>query len=198
MIPNFVPFLTLALITAFTPGPNNLTSASFSMQVGYKRILPYLAGIASGVTATMIVCATLSGFFMKVMPGVEVYLRYVGAAYILWLAYKTLKANYNRNVEIATVASYWDGLFLQFVNPKGILYGLMVFSTFFSEVLVDVKVMSMIIFIIIIITFSANSTWALFGAIIKRYMQNQRMKNIINVVLALSLVYTAFIIAGIV
>jgi len=40
--------------------------------------------------------------------------------------------------------------------------------------------------------------WALFGTAIKSYLHNPRLKAIVNIILSLSLVYTAIAITGLV
>lgn len=43
---DFFATASFVLITAFTPGPNNISSASMGVLFGYHRTLAYLAGIA--------------------------------------------------------------------------------------------------------------------------------------------------------
>ena len=48
MQPLWAPFLVYALVTTFTPGPNNITSSAIGMRLGYWRTLPYIGGITRG------------------------------------------------------------------------------------------------------------------------------------------------------
>jgi cysteine/O-acetylserine efflux protein len=47
------------------------------------------------------------------------------------------------------------------------------------------------------ISFVATSLWALFGTAIKTYLRNPRLILIVNILLSLSLVYTAIALVGI-
>ena len=47
------------------------------------------------------------------------------------------------------------------------------------------------------ISFSATSTWAVFGTTIKTYLHNPRLKMAVNIVLALLLVYAAIELTGV-
>jgi len=51
-------------------------------------------------------------------------------------------------------------------------------------------------FLLAAISFSATSVWAVFGTAIKNYLHNPRLKTIVNILLALSLGYTAIALMG--
>jgi cysteine/O-acetylserine efflux protein len=42
-----------------------------------------------------------------------------------------------------------------------------------------------------VVAFCATSTWALFGTAIKTHLRHPRLKTAVNIILSLSLVYTA-------
>jgi hypothetical protein len=48
------------------------------------------------------------------------------------------------------------------------------------------------------VSFCATSTWALFGTAIKTHLHHPRLKTVINILLSLSLVYTAISLTGII
>ena len=52
----WLPFLTYAVITAATPGPNNLMSMSNGGRLGFRRALPFNFGIWAGFSAVMLLC----------------------------------------------------------------------------------------------------------------------------------------------
>ena len=64
---------------------------------GYKNTLRYQAGLVAGVFLLMLLSGLLSTTLLKAFPAMEPIMRYVGAAYILYLAYRILKANYTFN-----------------------------------------------------------------------------------------------------
>ncbi|SMD32076.1 cysteine/O-acetylserine efflux protein [Reichenbachiella faecimaris] len=191
-----VSFLSFIFITTITPGPNNISSASMGMLFGYRKTLNYLLGIVSGFFLLLFACAVLSSSLMHYAPWIQQYLKYVGAIYIVWLAYKTFNSSYTANQNGTQLASYSRGLFLQVVNPKGLFYGLTIFTTF----LVGANEYPLLLLIwtifLALVCFFSVSVWALFGALIQRYMKNEKAKMFINAILSLALVYTALDILG--
>lgn len=188
---NLAAFLSFIFITTYTPGPNNITCASFGMHLGYKQTFKFLIGIVAGFFFVLWACVLLSSVLLEVAPFINAYLKYIGAAYILWLAYHTLKASYTSSSEIKELAKFSRGFLLQLVNPKGIFYGMTVFTTFLYDPNKHILSHAPWIFVLAAVCFSSVSVWTLFGNFIQKYMQNRTLKKTINVVLSLALVYTA-------
>ncbi|MDC0584407.1 LysE family transporter [Bacteroidales bacterium] len=184
-------YFTFAIITGITPGPNNISAFSFSMNMGYSKAIKYILGIITGTFVVMLICSFLSGTLLNTMPIIADYMKYAGAAYILWLAFKTLRANYDQKSKIE-IAGFGNGLTLQFVNPKAYMYGITVYSTFFAPLSGSYLWLSLSALLICLITFLCVSTWSISGGLIKRFMHNNTIKTIINIVMALALVYTSY------
>lgn len=193
---NLPAFLTFALITIFTPGPNNISSASSGILFGYRRTLPYILGIITGFLGVMLGSGLLSQTLNKNFPSIESPLRIVGALYILWLAYGSLRTSYNFELQGAPASGYWSGFVLQAVNPKGFIFGLTVYSTFLAPLLDNGGLLLLSGLFLTLLAFAAVSLWALSGAAIRRYLKDTRIQRMVNAILALLLVYTAYEISG--
>ena len=72
-----IPLISFVIVTTFTPGLNNISSASMGVMYGYKGTFIYLVGIASGFFFVMIACAYLSSALLAIIPVAERYLRWV-------------------------------------------------------------------------------------------------------------------------
>ena len=197
MIFKIIPILTFALITTFTPGPNNITSASMGLNNSYKKTLPYLLGIFTGFFMIMILCAFMSVTLLQILPGVEKILAIIGTLYILWLAYHTSKANYTFEASEQKPFGYIKGVLLQILNPKVIIYGITIYSTFLKELPRNTFALPLSALFFAFISFSSISAWTLFGTFIRKYMKNDRIKFVLNLVLSVMLVLTAVKISGI-
>src|SRR5829696_7103366 len=98
---DFLPALSFILISTFTPGPNNISSATMGALHGFRNTVNYLLGIMVGFLLVMFICAVGSSWVLHLFPGIEALLRYIGAAYTLYLAYGVLKASYSFEGESA-------------------------------------------------------------------------------------------------
>ena len=196
MNPEILAFISFVLITTYTPGPNNISSASMGVLYGYKRTLPYLFGIALGFFVVLSLCGLLSGFLLETIPAFEQVLRIVGALYILWLAWHTLRATYSFEEEEQKPLGFIQGFLLQVLNVKAIVYGLTIYSTFLADRVTSTLLLLLSAAILALVAFSSITLWTLFGAGIRKYLNRPKVRKIINITLALLLVYTAVDISG--
>ena len=122
-------FLWLAWIVAGgSPGPANLAIAGTSMQVGRKAGLCFSLGVLSGSTFWGLMAALGMGALMMAHVWIFEILRYSGAAYLLFLAVKSLRSALNpsrlkaENAHHGTPAQiFGKGMLLHLTNPKAIL-----------------------------------------------------------------------------
>ena len=193
----FIPLASFAVVTTFTPGPNNITSASMGVLYGYRETVRYLTGIMVGFFFIMLLCAYVSSALLNTIPSLEPILRVIGAAYILWLAIGTARSSYAFDHSEATPMGFKKGFFLQTLNPKVAVYGLTLYSTFLSSAAGNYFVLAVFALLFAIIAFCATSTWAFCGAAIRQHLHQPRLRMLINTVLVLLLVYTAIELSGI-
>ena len=198
MSTGFLPLLSYVLISTFTPGPSNISSASVAVLHGYKNTLRYQIGLAAGVFLIMAFTGWISTTLLQYFPLLEPVLRYIGAGYILYLAYVILKASYTFTDQATQTSGFLQGLMLQVLNPKLIVYAFTVFTAFLAPVTDDAVLVLIAAFLLAIISFGSTSVWAIFGTAIKTYLHNPRLKMIVNILLSLSLAYTAIALIGLV
>jgi cysteine/O-acetylserine efflux protein len=194
---DFLAALGFILISTFTPGPNNVSSAAMGALHGYKDSFRYLLGITVGFFAVMLACAVVSASLLRLFPQLETVLRFVGAAYILYLAYGILKASYSYESESVRPLGFANGVVLQVLNPKLIVYGLTLFSTFFASMVAQPVLLVVTVLGLTLLSFLSTSGWALFGTLINRYLRHPRARLVVNGVLSLFLVVTALELLGI-
>ena len=195
---DFIAFLSFALVTTFTPGPNNITSASMGILYGYKKTWNYLLGIVAGFFLIMLLCGLVSPALLGILPSFETVLRIIGAGYILWLAYHTLRASYTfQTHDDQARMGYGNGFLLQLLNPKVIVYGMTLYSTFLAPISGRPLLLGLSALFLAAVAFCATSTWALFGSAIKTYLRRPGIRQAVNILLSLLLVWTAVELSGI-
>ena len=192
-----IPLISFVVVTTFTPGPNNISSASMGVMYGYRKTINYLAGITCGFFVVMIACAYLSSTLLAIIPVAEQYLRRVGAGYILWLAAGILRANYAMSESSGEAKAFTKGFVLQLFNPKVAVYGLTLYSSFLAPVSGRPDFLSLSAVSFAFTAFAATSTWALFGAAIKNRLRHESFRKFVNTSLSILLIYTAVKLSGI-
>jgi cysteine/O-acetylserine efflux protein len=196
---DFGALIPFALITTFTPGPNNLSCASMGINFGIKKTMPYLFGIITGFFLLLLLCGFFSNLLLTAIPSIEPILRWIGATYILYLAYGTFKTSLPfKEKTNQYLWGFYKGVLLQFINPKGIIYGLTLYSVFVNPLIGNPFYIILFSLGFALLCFCSILTWALFGVIINQYLHYVKLRIILNSILALLLVYTAVKITGII
>jgi len=198
MITSYLPIISYILISTFTPGPSNISSASLAVLHGYKNTLRYQAGLATGVFLLMFLSGLLATTIVKILPTFEPIMRYAGAIYILYLAFGILKASYTFTQKDSKPLGFLHGFTLQILNPKLFVYAFTLFSAFLATITRNIIVLLLVVTFLALVAFCATSTWALFGTAIKTHLQQPRLKLVINIILSLSLIYTAISLTGVI
>lgn len=192
-----VPLVSFVFATTFSPGPNNISSASMGVAFGYRKTLSYLLGVFSGFFLVMIGCAFISSSLLAVLPTSEKYLRWAGAVYIVWLALGTLRSESSFGGTAAAPRAFAKGFFLQLFNPKVAVYGLTLFSTFLVPISGNLPCLTVFSLGFALTAFISISAWTVCGAVIKTRLADKRTRRGVNLFLFLLLLYTAVDLSGI-
>lgn len=126
---NFPLILTAALLATGSPGPSTLAIAGTAMAHGRLQALALVSGIATGSWIWSIAAALGLSAIMLANAWVFEALRYLGAGYLLFLAYKSargaLSSTPSKLQSVAVRnrrAAYAKGLAMHLTNPKAILF----------------------------------------------------------------------------
>lgn len=194
---NLFSIISYVLISSFTPGPSNISTASMAILHGYKNTLRYQLGLALGVFLLMSLSGLFSAALLNVFPALEPILRYLGAAYIFYLAFGILKASYTFTERDIKPLGVGNGFVLQILNPKLTVYAFSLFGTFLVTATGNFVLVVLLALALAVVSFCATTTWALFGTGIKNCLQYPRVRMVINILLSLALVYSAISLSNI-
>jgi len=188
MVPNVFAFLSYVTLTTFTPGPNNIMSMSNATRYGFRRSMRFTFGVCAGFFLIVGLAIAFSVVLFRAIPAMKPVMTVIGAAYILWLAYKTVTSS-PHDEGSAGQNSFLSGLLLQFLNPKAILYGITVASTFIVPYYHSPPVLVGFAAALALVALVATSCWALFGSVFERFMTENHQ--VVSYTMGALLVYCA-------
>lgn len=176
-------------MTAYTPGPNNIMSLSNAVRYGFKKSFPFNLGVLAGFSIVMLFCTLLSATIFAYIHQAKIYMQVIGAAYMLYLAWKTWKSSAEIELEETTGASFTSGLTLQFINPKIYIYAVTAMSTFILPYFDSTILLIEFALFLALVGFTGTVAWSAFGSTFRKILSNYA--SIVNPVLALLLIYCA-------
>ncbi|WP_225999783.1 LysE family transporter [Paenibacillus sp. BJ-4] len=185
-----MPFLSYALVTSFTPGPNNIMSLDSARRLGLKKAFPFMLGVTAGCFAIMLLACYVNLVLYHFLPRIKIWMNVLGSLYMLYLAIKIAKSKSStRDNGQNEGYSFKSGLLLQFINLKIILYGITVISTFVMPYGASYITLFAISLLLTGIGFAAIVCWAVFGALFQRFIN--KYERSFNIIMALLLLYSA-------
>jgi len=177
-------FFVYSLINTFTPGPGNILALNTVTNYGWKKGRPLFLGIFAGYYVVQLICAVFVYGVSTLLPGVLGVMKYVGAAYILWLSIHIALSRPDGGSGEKS-ASFWKGFMLQFVNVKIYLFGITALTGYVTNDSTALWVLILFELMIATIGTIATLTWIGAGIVIQKiYLRYYRP---INVILALTL-----------
>lgn len=187
----FLALLVFALVTSITPGPNNFMLLASGVNFGFVRTIPHMLGIGSGFLSLLLAVGFGLGAILNSYPALDTVLKILGAAYMLYLAWKigTSRSLGERGGAAARPMTFLEAAAFQWVNPKAWAMAATAMAAYTSAAAPFVSVM------LVAVAFAAVnvpsvSTWAGFGVALRRFLSDPERLKWFNIAMALLLVAT--------
>src|SRR5262245_30380421 len=84
----FFAMASFAVVMAFTPGPYNVMLTASAANFGFVPSIPHMLGVTLGFVVLVAASGAGLGTLLVAAPSVQTVLKIVGAAYMLWFAWK--------------------------------------------------------------------------------------------------------------
>lgn len=163
-----LPQISVALVLflfplAYSPGPGNLFFAANGARFGFRATVP--SNLGYHIATIFVTIATGFGFdwILHEAPAILIAIRYVGAAYVLYLAWGLARAGVVSTSQEARPASVTDGVILLLLNPKAYLIIALMFTQFTT--LPGNNQAGMIVWIAVVFTLNNLIAFSLYAAL---------------------------------
>jgi threonine/homoserine/homoserine lactone efflux protein len=204
----FTSLCVFAVVTSVTPGPNNALLFASGVNFGIRRTVPHLLGVTLGFAFMQLVLALGVGFVFDALPGLYPTLRALGAAYLLYLAWRIATAapppSLAQGAETPPAKpagrahrpmTFLEASAFQWVNPKAVMMCVTAATAYGlpgSPIASAVYVTAVFFFA----GMPCVALWALLGSAMRGLLQDSRRLRAFNVVMAVLLVASMAPLAG--
>jgi threonine/homoserine/homoserine lactone efflux protein len=172
--------LTFCFVSGVTPGPNNLMLMTSGVNFGLRRTLPHLTGVVIGFTIMVaLVGLGLTAIFSRI-PALLPIMRYVGAVYMLWLAWKIANSGPVGEGETRSAPlGFFGAAAFQWINPKGWVIALSALTAYavVDDYARNVLIVALTYFVVAI---PSSGIWAVLGASMRRALADPRIARWFN------------------
>lgn len=175
-----LPMVMFIFVSSITPGPNNVMLTASGANFGYQRSVPHMLGITVGAALMLLLVGAGLGTLFAQVPQLYTVLQWVGAVYLVWLAYKIATSGRAQTAQARPKPfNFVQAAAFQWVNPKAWLMSVGVVAAYTSpnnywaSLLLGVGTM-------LLVNYPCISVWTLFGTVIGRWLQSPRALQLFN------------------
>lgn len=185
-----LPCATYAFVMSITPGPNNVMLTAAGANFGLRRTLPHILGVSCGFgTQVAAVCCGLGVLFTR-WPQLQMALKWVGAAYLLYLGWQLLRARGGAAGTAGKPITFAEAAAFQYLNPKAWVMSLTAATLFLPPQLGQLPATGFVAGILTLVNLPCITAWALFGSSLGLALTRPIGRRIFNAVMALALAAT--------
>lgn len=186
-------FALFAFVSSITPGPNNTMLLASGVNFGFRRSIPHALGISVGFMVLVVAVGLGLGEVFKAVPMAYTVLRYLGGAYLLYLAWKIATSG-PVSQEVNSTSrplGFWGAAAFQWVNPKAWVMAIGAITTYTPSQGYFVNVF-VIALVFAIINLPSVCLWAGCGSALRNLLRNPRWLVSFNVLMAVLLVISLY------
>ena len=175
------PLILFATTMSFTPGPNVVMVTASAANFGFVRIIPHMFGITCGFGLMVIAVGLGLAAFFQAEPRLHMLLKYVGGAYLVYLAWRIAQARAAENTSARSrPIGFVEAALFQCINPKGWVFAVgavAAYTTGTGNVLWETAIIATVLATSCL---GSVAVWAGFGAGIGRLLCNPNARRAFN------------------
>ena len=188
-----IAFLLFTLVMYFTPGPNNIMLLSSAVTYGFQRTLPHVAGIVIGFAFMVGAVGLGLGTVFIAYPILQTILKYLGAAYLIYLAVAIALSGPPKTGEDKRGGpmTFWGAAMFQWVNAKGWVMVIGTITAYAAIARFPWNIATQTAVSLVVGTVS-TVVWALFGSALRPVLTSERAVRTFNIIMALLLLASLY------
>ena len=188
MHPEILSMALFWIVAAYTPGPNNVIASYSGFNFGIKKTLPHIFGVAFGFTFLIFLLTIGLVNVFKIFPIIQVSLKYLGSIFLVYLAYKIYFSKIDSEKKNENPVKFVETFLFQFLNPKGVLIGIIIVSTYVEHGENYLKYATQVILFAFLVSLSSITFWTFVGKYLRKFATNEKFIKYFNCVMSLLLI----------
>ena len=188
MHPEILSMALFWIVAAYTPGPNNVIASYSGFNFGIKKTLPHIFGVALGFTFLIFLLTIGLVNVFKIFPIIQVSLKYLGSIFLVYLAYKIYFSKIDNGKKNENPVKFIETFLFQFLNPKGVLIGIIIVSTYVEHGENYLKYATQVILFAFLVSLSSITFWTFVGKYLRKFATNEKFIKYFNCVMSLLLI----------
>ena len=187
MHPELLSLFLFMLGTGCSPGPNNIVASYSGFNFGILKTLPHMLGVIFGFTLMVSILNFGLINIFKIYPLLQDILKIAGSIFLVYLAYKiAFSSQINQNKKINPV-KFIETFLFQFLNPKGVIVGIICVSTYVEKGINFVNHSIWVIGVSFLCAVISINFWTLIGKFLRKFATNEKFIKLFNYAMSMLL-----------
>jgi threonine/homoserine/homoserine lactone efflux protein len=167
---SFPALVAFVVVMSVTPGPNNVMLAAASANYGLRAAVPQMLGIAVGAAAMMAAVGLALAAVLEVLPRTAGAVRWVGLAWLLFLAWKVANAGAPGSADARPPLGFLGAAAFQWINPKAWLLGIGGNAAFVRPDAALLPQVALVALVFLVVAIPCMLPWAALGGAARRLL----------------------------
>ena len=187
---DLIPLLGFAIVASITPGPNNTLLLIAGTRQTFRESLPLILGIFLGFSVMLFSIGWGLGNVFALWPPLHTVLKILGAAYLLFLAWKLARAKPSGPMGSGDsgLLSFPAAAALQWVNPKAWYMAVSAMSLYVPPGAPPLSSVATVTAFFMLAGIPCCLAWFFFGTALSGFLTSPRRVKAFNLLMALLLV----------
>jgi len=187
-VAEFLPFFLFAAVSTITPGMTTTLATASGAHFGFRRSLPFMAGVSFGLAAMAVAAAAGLASLLMAQPSLQFAMKAAGTLYLLWLAWKIGRSGPpHLGAEIARPTGFLAAIAVQFQNPKGWAMVLGAAASFAALARGPAELATLLGLTFGLMAAGSLMLWCAAGLLLARLLRSERQWRLLNAALGLLL-----------
>ncbi|WP_342362453.1 LysE family translocator [Terrarubrum flagellatum] len=175
------PLILFAAAMCLTPGPNVVMVTASAATFGFRRAIPHILGVTFGFAVIVMAAGLGVASLLHAEPRLHALLKYAGAAYLLYLAWRIARADAASGDKArGRPINFVEATLFQWVNPKGWMTAIGALATYTTVGGDAIRETSLITSVLVAACFASAAFWGGFGAAIAQLLGDPCAHRIFN------------------
>lgn len=185
-----------AVVASFTPGPNNTIATVTGANWGFRAALPHVLGVPIGLSTMLVAGSAGMAAVIMATPWLAQGLKWLGIAYLVWLAWKFVQPAASRGSELPSASAVgrplttWQSAAFQYANPKAWMIAAATAAAYLNGENLAGRT-ALICAIFAIASGASVALWSALGDALRGWLRHGARLRVFNLAMGLSLAATA-------
>jgi len=195
----FASLVGFAIVSSFSPGPNNLLLMSSAALFGWRRTMPHMSGVMLGFAILMTTAVSGMGAAVLQWPWLLIVVRILGASWLAWMSLRFIRVAISKPVgldssKIAPIARpfrFYEAVLFQWINPKALILAISSAGAFMAIADSTYLRTAIVVGVFFVVGLFSLSSWIFAGSALNRLLASGRSASRMNLGMGLLILATA-------